>query len=168
MNRSEFESMAIPLRKRIVSMVIGLSAEADSSLADDVAQDTLLKLWTIRDRLEEYRSVESLALVIARNRAIDILRETSGITVGLEAVGEHVVSTQSVEETIIRSERHDDLLGIIDSLPSVQQNVIRMRHIEGMEIEEIARITGSTPGSIRVALSRARQSIKEIFMQQQQ
>lgn len=56
---------------------------------------------------------------------------------------------------------------IIASLPSVQQNVIRMRHIEGLEIEEIARITGSTPGSIRVALSRARQNIKEIFMQQQ-
>ena len=166
MNRNEFESMAIPLRKRIVSMVIGMSAEADPSLADDVAQDTLLKLWTIRDRLDEYRSVESLAIVIARNRAIDILRDSSGLTVGLDAVGEQAI-TPSVEEAIIRAEHTEGVMEIIASLPSVQQNVIRMRHIEGLEIEEIARITVSTPGSIRVALSRARQNIKEIFMQQQ-
>ena len=56
---------------------------------------------------------------------------------------------------------------IIASLPSVQQAVIRMKHIEGLEVGEIARITGSTPGAIRVALSRARQSIKDIFMQRQ-
>ena len=70
---------------------------------------------------------------------------------------------QTFEQNSIRS----DVFGIIASLPSVQQTVIRMRHIEGLEIADIAKITGSTPGSIRVALSRARQSIKEIFMQHQ-
>lgn len=168
MNRNEFERMAPALRKRIVSMVLGMSADADPSLADDVAQDTLLKLWTIRDRLDEYRSVDSLALVIARHRAIDLLRETTGVTVGLEDISETTSTVPSPEETVIRSESAGSLLDIIDSLPSVQQTVIRMRHIEGLEIADIALITGSTPGSIRVALSRARQNIKEIFMQQQQ
>lgn len=167
MNRNEFERMAPALRKRIVSMVLGMSADADPSLADDVAQDTLLKLWTLRDRLDEYRSVDSLALVIARHRAIDLLRETTGVTVGLEEVNETASVTPSPEETVIRSESAGSLLDIIDPLPSVQQTVIRMRHIEGLEIADIALITGSTPGSIRVALSRARQNIKEIFMQQQ-
>lgn len=167
MNRYEFEQMAPPLRKRIVSMVRSMSADADSDLADDVAQDTLLKLWTVRDKLDEYRSVESLAMVIARHRAIDILRDHGfGETVGLEAVGAHG-STPSPEESMIASESHDGILAVIASLPSVQQSVIRMKHIEGLEISEIARITGSSEGSIRVALSRARQSIKEIFMQQQ-
>ena len=166
MNRNEFERMAPALRKRIVSMVLGMSADADSSLADDVAQDTLLKLWTIRDRLDEYRSIDSLALVIARHRAIDLLRETTGVTVGLEEVNETASVIPSPEETVIRSESAGSLLDIIDSLPSVQQTVIRMRHIEGLEIADIALITGSTPGSIRVALSRARQNIKDIFMQQ--
>ena len=167
MNRKEFERMAPALRKRIVSMVVGMSASADPSLADDVAQDTLLKLWTIRDRLDEYRSVDSLALVIARHRAIDLLRETTGATVGLDALHETASSSPSPEENVIRSEAAGNLLDIIDSLPSVQQTVIRMRHIEGLEIADIALITGSTPGAIRVALSRARQNIKDLFMQQQ-
>lgn len=167
MDRNDFEHMAPQLRKRIVSMELSMSADADTDLADDVAQDTLLRLWTIRDKLDEYRSVDSLAIVIARNRAIDLLRESSGLTVGLDSVDSHD-SGPSPEESLIEAESRSDVLGIIASLPSVQQTVIRMRHIEGLEIADIAKITGSTPGSIRVALSRARQSIKEIFMQHHQ
>ena len=62
MDRSEFERMAPRLRERIVSMVVGMSAEADSDMADDVAQDTLLKLWMMRDKLDKYRSIDSRPL----------------------------------------------------------------------------------------------------------
>lgn len=166
MNRREFEQMAPQLRKRIVGMVMTMSADADRDLAYDVAQDTLLKLWTLRERLDEYRSVDSLAMVIARHRAIDLLRSKSGETLGLETVDSHMASP-SPEQAVIDSEESHGVMEIIARLPSVQQAVIRMKHIEGLEVAEIARITGSTPGSIRVALSRARQSIKEIFMQEQ-
>jgi len=166
MNRREFEQLAPPLRKRIVGMVTAMSAEAGSDLADDVAQDTLLKLWTIRDRLDEYRSVESLAMVIARHRAIDLLKGSNRDTIGLEDADIRE-SSPSPEQTVIDSEERHSLMSVIASLPSVQQAVIRMKHIEGLEVAEIARITGSTPGSIRVALSRARRNIKELFMQQQ-
>lgn len=167
MDRSEFERMAPRLRERIVSMVVGMSAEADSDMADDVAQDTLLKLWMMRDKLDRYRSIDSLAFVIARNRALDLLRSSYGTsTVGMEHVGQ-LTDGVSPEESMIDSEETAGVMEIIASLPSVQQAVIRMKHIEGLEVGEIARITGSTPGAIRVALSRARQSIKDIFMQRQ-
>lgn len=167
MDRSEFERMAPRLRERIVSFVIGMSAEADSDMADDVAQDTLLKLWMMRDKLEQYRSIDSLAFVIARNRTLDLLRGSYGTsTVGMEHVGQ-MAGGMSPEESLIDSEEEAGVMEIISSLPSVQQAVIRMKHIEGLEVGEIARITGSTPGSIRVALSRARQNIKDIFMQRQ-
>lgn len=159
--------MAPQLRKRIVSMVRAMSADVDSDLADDVAQDTLLKLWTLREKLDEYRNVDSLAMVIARHRAIDLLRlSNSTESLGLDSVGDHS-SIPSPEESMIESESEGGIMEIIASLPSVQQTVIRMKHIEGLEIGDIAKITGSTPGAIRVALSRARQSIKEIFMQRQ-
>lgn len=167
MDRKEFEQMAPRLRERIVGMVESMSADADGGFADDVAQDTLLKLWTIRDRLDEYRSVDSLALVIARHRAIDLLRgsQTDSLDSLPRDIGE---AAPSPEQEIIRSEEHDSVMAIIASLPSVQQAVIRMKHIEGLEVAEIAAITGSTAGSVRVALSRARQSIKDLFMKQHQ
>lgn len=48
-----------------------------------------------------------------------------------------------------------------------QQSILRMRHIEGMETTVIARTIGSSEGAVRVALSRARQRIKELFLNQQ-
>lgn len=166
MERNEFESMAPPLRERIVAMVIRMSADIDEDLADDVAQDTLLRLWTMRDRLETYRSVEALAMVIARNRAIDLLRERSAPTISLDDF-DRADHSPTPEETMIGHEETDALHRILSTLPSGQQAVIRMKHIEGLEINEIASITGSTPGAIRVTLSRARHHIKELFMQSQ-
>lgn len=76
MTRKEFETQAPQLRERIVTMVRRLSADADGDLADDVAQDTLLKLWTMRERLDSYNSVEALAMVIARHQVASIYCDT--------------------------------------------------------------------------------------------
>ncbi|MDE6116288.1 MAG: sigma-70 family RNA polymerase sigma factor [Duncaniella sp.] len=159
--------MAPPLRERIVTMVRRISAEADADLADDVAQDTLLRLWTMRDRLESYRSVESLAIVIARHRAIDLLRHPLNSFVSMDDSFEQMDSALSAEEKLIVMEERSELDEIISSLPSAQQAILKMKHIEGLEVNEIAGITGSSPGAIRVSLSRTRHHIKELFMQRQ-
>ena len=83
----------------------------DSDEAEDAVQDALLKLWFLRDRLDQYRSVE-----------------------------------------------------VIGTLPDLQQSILRMKHLEGFEVEEIARLTGSTPVAVRTNLSRARKRVKEQFM----
>lgn len=167
MTRKEFETMVPALRERIVAMVRRLSAEADADLADDVAQDTLLKLWTMRDRLETYRSIEALTMVIARNRAIDLLRNPLGTTVTIDDASQHYDSSLTAEERLIVLEERTEIDEIIASLPSAQQAILKMKHLDGLEVNEIAKLTGSTPGAIRVSLSRSRHQIKEIFLNRQ-
>ncbi len=167
MTRSEFETIAPGLREHIVAMVRRISAEADADLADDVAQDTLLRLWTMRERLESYRSVESLAMVIARHRAIDLLRHPLNSLVTMDDSFEQADTSLSAEETLIVMEERSEIDEIIASLPSAQQAILKMKHIEGLEVNEIASITGSSPGAIRVSLSRTRHHIKELFLQRQ-
>ncbi|MCM1051557.1 MAG: RNA polymerase sigma factor [Paenibacillus sp.] len=166
MDRKEFESIAPELRDSIVTMVRRIVGSSDPGLPDDVAQDTLLRLWTLRDDLDSYRSVHALAMVMARNRAIDLLRSAhpdrhlplDGYDSPDTAYDPH----QSLEY----SEAGHRLSGILSSLPSAQQALIKMRHIDGMEIDEIAALTGSSNGAIRTMLSRARNHIKELFLQQ--
>jgi len=52
---------------------------------------------------------------------------------------------------------------IIDQLPEIQQNILRMKHIDGFEIEEIVGITGSKPEAVRMNLSRARKKVRDVF-----
>lgn len=167
MERKEFETIVPSLRDRIVSLVGRMvPSGAGADMAEDVAQDTLLRLWARRDTLDSYRSIEALAMVMARNRTLDLLRaaQTGRLTSidGIDSPDTHPNPHESLEADEAESRMRD----ILRSLPSAQQALIRMRHTEGMEIDEIAALTGSSPGAIRTALSRARRHIKDLFLQQ--
>jgi RNA polymerase sigma-70 factor (ECF subfamily) len=54
---------------------------------------------------------------------------------------------------------------IIEKLPELQKIIIKMRDIDGYEIEKIAEITGTNTTSVRMNLSRARKKVKERLMQ---
>ncbi len=69
---------------------------------------------------------------------------------------------------MVSDEADARLRSIMESLPSAQQALIRMRHVEEMEIDEIASVTGSSPGAIRVMLSRTRRHIKDLFLNNQE
>lgn len=162
MELNEFEQMAQSLRPRIVALALGITT--DDSEAEDVAQETLLKMWSIRDRLDSYRSVESLAIVVARHKAVDILRRRAASTgVGIEEI-ELPDPGLTPEESIVESETDNEADSLLAMLPEGQRIVLKMKHIDGLEVEEIARLTGSNPNAIRVTLSRARHRVKEIFM----
>ncbi len=53
---------------------------------------------------------------------------------------------------------------IMEQLPGLQQTILRMKHIDGFEVKEIAELTGSTPEAVRVNLSRARKKVRDLFL----
>lgn len=162
MDRSEFERIAPALRIRIVALVERIVCDNGAGQADDVAQDTLLRLWTMRDRLDDYSSLEALAMVMARNMAIDMIRKNHGVAVSLdEAVTRSVAPTP--HDLLAEKEDARTMDAILAALPSAQRALIRMRHEEGMEISHIAAAICSSEGAVRVALSRARRHVMDLF-----
>ena len=161
MDRREFEQLARGLRPRV--LMTATKVLTDPEMAEDVAQETLLKLWSLRERLSDYQNVDGLAMVIARNKCLDILRQQNRVyRVPIEDV-EAMSPELSPMEALIDTESDDEVSEILSMLPEGQQVVLRMKHIEGMEVEDIAQLTGCTPNAIRVTLSRARKRVKEIF-----
>lgn len=165
MQQSSFEILARRLRPDIVARTLAITH--DAGLADDVAQDTLLRLWQLRDRLEQYRSVEALARVIARNLALDALRQR-GATVSLDALTADLAAgeAEAADEALLTEEATGEIDRIMQQLAPAQQAVLRMRHAEGMEMDEIARVIGSTPANVRVLLCRARARVKDLYFKE--
>ncbi len=159
MTTAEFEILAHSLRPRLVKEAGRITG--DEADADDVAQDTLLKLWTLRDGLGEYRSVEALAVLIARRMAINVLRNShSSRNVELdEASG----SVPSAEEELIGRQTKEYVDSVLATLPDPQRTLIRLRHIEGYDNASIASLLGTSEGAVRTALSRARRSVARAF-----
>lgn len=135
----------------------------DPEEAEDVIQDVLLKLWFLRERLDRYRSIDSLAMVITKHLCINRRRDRHIELVGLEE-GMGILMEDTPEREMMRDEQMEELLALIGKLPDLQQAILRMKHVEGFEVEEIARLTGSNPVAVRTNLSRARKKIREQFL----
>lgn len=154
MTRSRFESEAKRLRPVLLRVAVSITGNADD--AADVVQEAFLKLWFMRDRLVEYASVDAPARVIVRNLSLNVLRDR------------HTSDTDLVRLSDIPCEESDkelsdELSRALESLPDTEQAVLRMKHLEGMETDEIAGLIQSTPGAVRTALSRARRHIRELY-----
>lgn len=131
--------------------------------AEDVVQEVLIRLWTRRDKLASYKSIEAFAMVITRNLCLDQLKRAGAKTDELtDGNAQYTEKTPYVQmET---SDSYNKIKALIDQLPDQQRMIIHLRDIEGYDYKEIAEITGLTENTIRVNLSRARKKVREIMI----
>lgn len=155
MTNREFEIFVERNRTKLLAIAHQyLGAVAD---AEDIVQEALLKLYAMRDKLDDYRNIEALATVVVKRLALNTIRNEK----------RHPATT--LDERITASdeppslERYTELLQAIDTLPSKQQMILRMKHIEGLEVEEIADLVKMSHDAIYQNLSRARRAILEQF-----
>lgn len=159
MNARDFEILARSLRPGLVRTARRIVDNPDE--AEDVAQDVMLKLWSMRDSLDRYDSVESLGMVMARRMALNVLRARHP-SVPVEDCGESP-DDLTPEEVMVRRETSTHIDAVLASLPESQQTLIRLRHVDGFDNAAIASILGSSEVAVRTALSRARRRVAEIF-----
>ena len=158
--QKELEKVIVGMRRRLMDEARRFLRNQDE--AEDTVQDVVLKLWTMRDRLGDYRSVEAMAVVITRHLCRNRKRDY-GKCLDLQALKE-TTDSGSPEQLLIGRETEGRLLELIDTLPDRQQAILRMKHVDGMETDEIAALTGMTADSVRQNLSRARRNIMKRFI----
>ena len=160
MQQKEFETLIRQIRQHLYHEAMQLLADSDE--AEDVTQDTVLKLWAMRQQLDAYRSVEALAVVMVRRLAVSRKRTATTISLS-ERHPPDLSNDDSPEHLLISQEEETKMLQMIATLPDAQQAILRMKHIDGLETSEIASITGSSEEAVRQNLSRARKRILKMF-----
>lgn len=155
MDLETFNHKIIPMRQMLLTRARQLLG--NDSDAEDLVQETMLKLWYIRDQLGSHSCPEALAMTILRNKAHDLWRrrrEQTGLT---RDAGAESGSIEARSDMALIEE-------IIERLPPLQRDILRMKEIDGYEAEEIIAITGCSPTALRQNLSRARRKIREEFI----
>ena len=136
----------------------------DTDVADDILQETLIKVVRIIDegRYVDMGKFLSWVLRIAHNQVIDHFRsQKSSNTVSESDSGYNVLGTlkyaeQNVEDKMVAEQIESDVRRLVELLPEEQREVVMMRYYSGMSFQEIADQTGV---SINTALGRMRYAL---------
>lgn len=161
MNLEEFKIAVLPLREKLLNYSRKMTEE--TSDAEDIVQEVFLKMWRIREKLDEYRSIDALATQIVKNLCLDRWRSPKHHNTRLDDIRPLNVCDNVEQNFEIQDQAR--LIGqIIDTLPPLQQAIIRMKDVEGYETTEIAEIVGKDAEAVRMNLSRARKRVRETFL----
>jgi RNA polymerase sigma-70 factor (ECF subfamily) len=145
----------------------------DSDLADDILQETLIKVVRVIDqgRYADTGKFLSWVLRIAHNQVIDYFRsQKSAKTINESDAGYNVLGTlrfadSTVEDKLIAEQVAADVRRLVEHLPEEQREVVMLRYYSGLSFQEIADQTdvsiNTALGRMRYALINLRKMIKE-------
>ena len=133
--------------------------------AEDVTSEVFLKAWDYltKNKDIEIKSFRALVYAIARNKIVDVYRDRAKRKElpREEAVG--INSKTDLHHETAVSQDAEQLLETIKSLKQEYQDVIHLRHVEGLSTKEIAEVLDKKASSVRVTLHRAINKLKELL-----
>lgn len=129
--------------------------------AQDVVQDTLVKIWKIREKLADIENVDAYCMMITRNIGIDKIRNRKMDTTDISEQYDLQSSAPDPERLSIVRDELRIVKAIIQELPENHRTVLELRDIEGHSYKEIAEMTGYNLDKVKVYLHRARLKLKE-------
>lgn len=154
-DRASFMRIYDHFQPRVTRYLVGLGAA--HAVAEDLAQEALLRLWQRADSYDAARSsVGTWLFRIARNLHIDRVRREPHWVDAQDALDsldapQHPEGSSAAEA----SAAHADLRERVDKLPAVQARLIRMSYFEGKTHLEIAEELTMPLGTVKSHLRRA-------------
>lgn len=162
MTTEEYELIARKLRPRLFS--IGREFFGDSDTAEDVAQETLMRLWVMRGRVAADTGVEALAVRMARNVCVSEWRRRK-VRLAVSDLSTAAAQPDNADTDSIMAERDNTRLlkTAVGRLTPTEQRLYRMRHELDMDISQITAATGIGEHSVSAMLSKARRQLLEMI-----
>lgn len=161
MKEISFRNDVLPLKNELFRLALRITL--NRAEAEDIVQETMIKVWNRREKWEEIESMESFCLTICRNIAIDKTRKAANQNQSLDEVVETPDESHSSnpEAQIIQSDRVQSVRRLINTLPEKQRTAMQLRDFEGKSYKEIATIMAVSEEQVKVNIFRARQAIKK-------
>jgi RNA polymerase sigma-70 factor (ECF subfamily) len=162
MTKTDFNNLVVSIGRKLYRYAYRILRDKEGS--EDAVQEIFVKLWKMNTKLEEYESVEALAVTMIKNYSIDQLRKQKYIEpADSNAFSLYHDTEPSPQDKLEISETSAIMHRIINDLPEIYREIIQLRDIEEQSYEEIAEKTGQNINTLRVNLSRARKSVRDEF-----
>lgn len=139
---------------------LALSVVRDKSLAEDIAQETMVKAWMALPTLRDQTSIRSWVLRIAHNTSISTVRARKAIAVDPHLLPESAApDDRSVEARVQSDAVVSDFIVALDTLDELSRSVVVLRELEGLSYDEIAELLNVPLPTVKTRLLRARRRL---------
>ncbi len=160
MTREEFNNYVKTKGRMLFSIAFRVLRQQDE--AEDAVQEVFIRMWKMGERLDEYSSLDALAVTMTKNYCIDQIRKNRKLFEDVTVIKDQQsgISTDGIIED---TESFVIIQKVISGLSEKYREMINLRDIEGLSYEDIAERTGQNINTIRVNLSRARAMVKQEY-----
>ena len=163
MKNISFRDDVLPLKNELFRLALRITLNRFE--AEDIVQDTLIKVWNRRSDWNDIDSIEAFSLTICRNLSLDRIKKKENNNDSLEDVkGAEPLASSNPQDRMIQADRVGLIKQIVDSLPEKQRSCMQLRDFEGKSYKDIATILDITEEQVKVNIFRARQTVKHKYM----
>lgn len=158
MRQSDFLKIVTPFQDKLYRLAKRLLVSREE--AEDATQEVLLRLWSKSKAMGSYNNVEAFAMTMTKNFCLDRLKSKQAGNLKLvhsnyREEGSSLQKQVEVNDSVYWVQK------IMQDLPEQQKMVLQLRDIEEYDFEEISEMLDMKPTAVRVALSRARKTIRK-------
>ncbi len=165
-----FEELVKRYQRPITGYVFRMLNDYDSAL--DVTQEVFIKVYNSLNRYRSEYKFSTWLYRIAHNAAIDHIRRNSVLTQSIETENEEGSYQLQLESPLPtpeddreRSEWRTEIKAVVKCLPQGYRELIVLRHSHDLSYDEIADITSLPLGTVKNRLFRARELMRNIFIE---
>ena len=158
MTQTEFLNIVMPFTDKVFRLAKRLLVSTEE--AEDATQEVLLKLWNNKTKIQEYKNVEAFSMTMTKNFCFDKLKSKQAQNLKIVHSNYEDKNT-SLQKQVELNDSVSWVAKIIEELPEQQRMIIQLRDIEAYDFDEIAEMLEMNNTAVRVALSRARKTIRE-------
>ena len=159
MKEISFRDDILPLKNKLFRVALRITF--DSAEAEDIVQETFIKVWNKREEWNSLESVEAYCLTLTKNLAIDIREKMDARTEELTEAHNWTLDDTTPYEKLEQNERLMWVHKLMERLPDKQREIMQMRDIEEKSYKEIAQVLDITEEQVKINLFRARQKVKQ-------
>ena len=158
MTQTEFLNIVMPFKDKVFRLAKRLLVSTEE--AEDATQEVFLKLWNNKTKMDELKNVEAFSMTMTKNYCFDKLKSKQAQNLKIVHNNYEDANT-SLQKQVEANDSVRWVGRIIEGLPEQQKLVIQLRDIEEYDLDEIAKMLDMNNTAVRVALSRARKTIRE-------
>ena len=138
MREISFRNDILPLKDKLYRLALRITL--NSAEAEDVVQDTMIRVWNKRDEWPQFESIEAYCLTIARNLAIDRSQKMEAQNLELTSEVREMPDTLTPYDRLAQNEQIQLVHRLVNELPERQRTTMQLRDVEGKSYKEIADI----------------------------